>query len=271
MINSNAWCYMCGKINMANHCRKSIDEVKQIVEGKNNNILLNPDEYKNMETKNLRVICGSCNKEYITSLSSIENSKGMCLACGAKYNGLQRAIDKKTFLELATIDGTLMCVDQDQYISFGNLMDFYCSECGDVFTTTPNNYIKRNFTRCKKCHINSYGEQLVAQILDKYHINYETQYKFNDCIDKKPLPFDFYLIDDNVIIEYDGIQHYYPVFGQESFEMTIKHDEIKNKYCVDNDIKIIRIPYYDMNRIEEILKKELQLIEIKLIDISKIY
>ena len=67
---------------------------------------------------------------------------------------------------------------------------------------------------------------------------------------------DFYIEDINLAIEYDGQQHYKPIEkfgGQEEFEKTIYRDKLKDKYCNDNNIQLIRIPYYDFNNIESIL------------------
>ena len=51
--NENAWCYKCGKIHMAEKQRLSPEKVKELIESKNNNLLLNPDDYINATTKNL--------------------------------------------------------------------------------------------------------------------------------------------------------------------------------------------------------------------------
>ena len=66
-------------------------------------------------------------------------------------------------------------------------------------------------------------------------------------------------------IEYDGMQHYKPVcFGGCSyddallaFEQTKANDEIKNHFCNSNNINLLRIPYYEFNNIEKILKDKL--------------
>jgi very-short-patch-repair endonuclease len=57
---------------------------------------------------------------------------------------------------------------------------------------------------------------------------------------------DFYLPDYNAVIEYDGIQHYQPIEtfgGEKAFKSTKIRDEIKNTYCRENGIKMIRISY----------------------------
>ena len=99
---------------------------------------------------------------------------------------------------------------------------------------------------CPQCNESS-GERQIRQWLNKYDIKYEYQKPFKNCRDILPLPFDFYLPNYNVCIEYQGIQHYKPVElfgGQKTFELQQKHDDIKREYCVNNNIKLLEIPYW---------------------------
>ena len=95
--------------------------------------------------------------------------------------------------------------------------------------------------------------------MDLNKINFVQEKRFVDCRDNKPLPFDFYLPDHNLIIEFDGQQHYEPKFGKESFAITQKHDEIKNQYCKNNNINLLRVPYFEGHNIENIISKQLNL------------
>lgn len=80
-----------------------------------------------------------------------------------------------------------------------------------------------------------------------------------------PLPFDFYLPQNNIIIEYDGQHHYFPVNfngitdeeALENHKMTKKHDKQKDNYCLKHNIKIIRIPYWDLKIIPNILDEKI--------------
>ena len=105
------------------------------------------------------------------------------------------------------------------------------------------------------------GEIKIINFLENNNIRYIIQHKFNDCIGlKRKLPFDFYLLEQNICIEYDGGQHFEPVErygGEEGFKKRQKLDQIKTDYCKNNNIKLIRIPYWDFKSIEQILKKEL--------------
>lgn len=104
---------------------------------------------------------------------------------------------------------------------------------------------------CPQCKESS-GERVVRQLLEYYDIQYIYQKTFQDCKDIQMLPFDFYLPDYNICIEYDGRQHFEPVdfagkgeeWAQQQFIKIQCHDEIKNKYCKDNNIPLLRIPYF---------------------------
>ena len=96
------------------------------------------------------------------------------------------------------------------------------------------------------CLNKSKGEMYIEEILKDNDIDYIPQKRFKDCKNKRTLPFDFYLIDNNTCIEYDGSQHFTPVEywgGEDRFNDTKRNDEIKNQYCKDNNINLIRIPY----------------------------
>ena len=67
------------------------------------------------------------------------------------------------------------------------------------------------------------------------------------------MPFDFYLDDYNICIEYQGSQHYKPKFGKESFEYTKTHDKIKKDFCKNNNIKLVEIHYKDFKNISSII------------------
>ena len=95
---------------------------------------------------------------------------------------------------------------------------------------------------CPKCRT-SKGELKVEQWLENNQIKYESQKRFKDCRDKQPLPFDFYIEESNTCVEYDGRQHQEPVWGEETLLNTQRRDGIKNKYCIENGIRLIRITH----------------------------
>lgn len=131
--------------------------------------------------------------------------------------------------------------------------------CGNVYTTSLGCYIL-GVQQCYSCSCKeSKQEKRIREFLDKYGIRFKQEQKFEDCKDIHPLPFDFYVPQNNLLIEFDGQHHYEPVYGKEHHETTVRHDQIKNQYCKDNNINLLRIPYWEGNNTEEIIAKELKL------------
>jgi uncharacterized protein involved in tolerance to divalent cations len=109
---------------------------------------------------------------------------------------------------------------------------------------------------CSLCY-DSNGERKIKNILNGMNIDYEVEKRFDDCKHKQKLPFDFYLPKHNVLIEYDGEQHFNPIYlfgGVKAFNGTKKRDKIKNEYAAKNNIPLLRIPYTKFNFIEEEIK-----------------
>lgn len=149
-----------------------------------------------------------------------------------------------------------------EYINSKSNLNFKCS-CGNEFKTTFNEFKWNNRRRCEKCSSSvSKMEIDIINLLENHNIEYIHQYKFDECKDKRELPFDFYLPLQNICIEADGKQHFEPVvFGDmtysdalENLKIVKRHDEFKNKFCEYNNIKLIRIPYWERNNIEKILE-----------------
>lgn len=253
-------CPECGKSIKGLHAKKTITDVIKIVESKNNNKLLNPEEYKNVTADNLKIKCGSCGEVFITSLASIQGSGGRCPSCGFKRCGETNRLSYDNIVKKASVGDVCYLINPEDYVnsSIKNLL-FKCVSCGAVFKKSLNHF-SRGENRCKKCTSkSSQGEYTISCILDKFNIKYIQQKRFQDCRDTKPLPFDFFLPDHNCCIEFDGYQHHnIAVFDtQKSFDKRQEHDKMKTNYCKDKNIKLIRIPYWEYNNIEEILKNEL--------------
>jgi very-short-patch-repair endonuclease len=98
---------------------------------------------------------------------------------------------------------------------------------------------------CPRCK-DSKGEIEISKWLLSKNIKFNPQHRFKDCRYIKPLPFDFYLPDYNICIEYDGEQHYKIIKkfgGVNNFIKIKKRDKIKTEYCIKNKIKLLRIKY----------------------------
>ena len=102
----------------------------------------------------------------------------------------------------------------------------------------------------------SSGEIKIKEYLDNNKITYFKEKTFDDLIYIGNLKFDFYLPKQKIAIEFDGIQHYKPIGyfgGNDSFIETQKRDKLKDIYCKEKNIKLIRIPYFEIDNINTIL------------------
>lgn len=106
----------------------------------------------------------------------------------------------------------------------------------------------------------SKGELAVNSYLTKLGYDVKKQFTFDDCKDKRKLPFDsMFHIDNRIcLIEFDGEQHYKAVDhfgGEEHLRYIQNHDKIKNEYCLKNNIPLLRIRYDEIDKIEKLIDR----------------
>lgn len=147
---------------------------------------------------------------------------------------------------------------------------FKCS-CGEIFETSFDSFKKQNKRRCNKCTAReSNNEYQVRKALESLGLNFAQEYRFKNCRNIYPLPFDFAVFDEAenrllFLIEVDGEHHFKPVTfsgidkdrANKRFKKRKVNDTIKTEYCIDNKIKLIRIPYWQVDEANNIIKKAL--------------
>ena len=219
----------------------------------------------NSATEYLQFECIVCHEIFNRTWNNIKNGCG-CRKC--RYEN-QRKLQKRprkgrTLLEYQQIikdfdyDDNQFLPDDYSFCS-GRIVNWKCHSCGYKWATSVAHRTRDN-SGCPVCaNKMSKSEKIIAELLTANNIDFIQEKCFLDCKDVKPLPFDFYLPDYNLIIEYDGVQHYKPtrfnnIDNEESERQYIKtrhHDKIKDNYCCDNNIKMLRIPYWEQNCIKE--------------------
>ena len=118
--------------------------------------------------------------------------------------------------------------------------------------------------RCPICK-ESHGERKIRDYLRKNDIEFIPQKTFPKLVGtgNKPLSYDFHIPYKNLLIEFQGIQHYEPTdFNNEgmeqaekNFEKQQEHDGRKRDYAKQNNIDLLEISYLEEDKIEEILDK----------------
>lgn len=139
-------------------------------------------------------------------------------------------------------------------------------DCGNPeFVITTGDNLRRSHTRSCGCERRSHGEQTVAKILQDNNIPFiqeKVMFKYSNKTNAK---FDFY-VDNKYLVEYDGETHYkYNMHGwhnEEQLKAQQERDMIKNQWCKDNNIPLIRIPYTHLEDlcIEDLLLETSQFI-----------
>lgn len=253
-------CPMCRSEKLRKANLKTHEEFDEQVKKINPHIKL-IDKYTG-SGKNLRCFCTVHNKEFTKYFSRLINCKTGCDECYTE--DIRERMGKTTDQfksELQEVHPELEVIGE--YINRNTPIKLKCKTHNYEFNMRPCDILKRS--SCCPKSIKFVKEEEIMNLLDKWHISYNTQKTFYDCKDKRTLPFDFYLTDYNILIEYQGQQHYYPVkFGTQieeeaikKFDYTKNHDLIKSSYCIKNSITLIEIPYWEYSNLENFLFSKL--------------
>lgn len=203
-------------------------------------------------------VTATCPKhgDFTKRASDILNGKQGCPKCGKERGYKKNRWDKKEFIKRSNqVHNNFYDYSKINYINATTKVKIICLKHGE-FHQTPKDHINQT-QGCPKCK-NSKGENAITQILTELNIKFIPQHKFKDCVNKRELPFDFYLPEYNLYIEFDGEQHFFPVElfgGEESFNYIKQNDKIKTQYCKNNGIKLVRINYKQITKINQILNK----------------
>lgn len=123
--------------------------------------------------------------------------------------------------------------------------------CGYEYEVSPGAFF--NDRGCANCSV-SKGEEKIADFLSSKGFAYYREKIFDQLPRKR---FDFYLPEHNIVIEYDGQQHFEPIEywgGEEALKQTQESDAIKTAFCADQGIPLLRIPYWEFDNVEQIVQ-----------------
>jgi hypothetical protein len=251
-------CPECGRIASNLHSTKSNDMfVTQLYN-------MNPDilplqEYVQSKIP-IWVMCKKCGHKWQSTPDSLLHGSG-CLEClKQELHDTQAKSNEKFLEELAKANPMLRPLDP--YYNDHTKIRVECLIHHYIWPAAPNKILRRH-TGCPKCSMYT-NEQKIAQYFSGRNEDIEPQKRYDDCRDKNPLPFDIYVSKYNLLIEYQGEQHYKPIRrgsmtedeALEQLRITQYHDKIKLEYCVKNNIPLVRVPYWKQDNIEDFLINE---------------
>lgn len=258
-------CKLCAKDSIGETHKHTTESYIEFVQN------LHGDKYDYSDTiytsmnDPITVMCKRHKKPF--TLTAIQHKTGMgCPLCKSEDFVHHNKCTTEMFIQKAIAIHGLDKYGYDKVV-YGRTayqkVDILCKKHDIYFSQTPHNHLAGN--GCPICH-NSYSALQIIKFCEKHNIPYNREYRFDDCRDSNPLPFDFAIFEDHektklkCLIEYDGEQHYIekPAWGGAKALMTVQlHDAMKNQYCEDSNIRLLRIPYWEKKHIISILEKEI--------------
>lgn len=234
-------CPKCGFISSAKKRSRTHEEYVREVAAINPNIIV-VGEYTNSQSKIIHK-CLIDNFEWDALPNNILNGE-CCPRCSKK----ERYTTDSFIDKMHEVDDTIIICGE--YTHCKTKVLCRCSIDNHEWEAIPSNLLSG--VGCPICNA-SRGEKDITKYLINKDIEFIPQYIFSECRSVKPLPFDFYLPEYNVCIEYDGIQHFEPIDffgGEEEFQKRKKNDSIKNLFCKRHNIILLRIKYnQDINSV----------------------
>lgn len=227
-------CYKCGIDKSKNGRTKHHDDYIDELGNFNPNIIV-LGEYINASTPILHK-CAIDGYEWYARPANILSGKG-CPKCGG--NILKP--HEEYVREVKKINPYIIV--KEKYVNANTSILHECKIDHHIWKARPDDILHdRGCPLCNESRL----ERKTRIWLENHSFSYIKDKKYDDCIDKRSLSYDFYLPDYNTNIECQGRQHYEPVDyfgGEEQFSVQLLHDKIKRDYCTSNGIKLLEIPY----------------------------
>ena len=208
--------------------------------------------YKGSRVK-VPIKCKTCGEVFFQEPRIHLSGRSGCRFCTAKRK-IKRLTTKEFIKKAREIHGNKYDYSKTVYGKTNKeLVTIICPIHGE-FRQPAYHHLEN--TSCPECKA-SKGEEAVARVLEKYDMKYEREFKLPNSAYR----YDFYVPDYNILIEYDGMQHFKPIKyfgGLQHLKYTKQNDKEKNMLAKDNHLHLIHIPYTEYTRLEQFLIKKLK-------------
>lgn len=197
--------------------------------------------------------CENCGEDFERTTASVMTSFNSCPNCNNRF-------DKQT-LTIAEAENILLKKFPNQkyrileYQNYKKEAKIECLDCHFVYKGAFSAFL--NSRGCPRCYRKqSKGETKIELWLQSKKIDFIKQKPLDQRADTHRYKFDFFLPYYNLAIEYNGEQHYIQKKGRfDKLSVTQQRDKVKEEYCKEMEIKLLVIPYWEYNNIEDILSK----------------
>ncbi|MFJ7831851.1 hypothetical protein ACIQXU_16695 [Peribacillus sp. NPDC097284] len=253
-------CRPCRLIENAERKRKTHQEFEAEVKERHGERYSVIGKYVKNKDK-IEMKCNICLDHFQTLPSTVLTSDGGCMKCARKKRAdiLRKDIDvfKEEVKAIVGEEYTVI----GEYQTTRKPIEMRHNICGSLWSVSPAQFLNKG-TRCIVCG-ESHGESKVRKWLGENNFYFKSQYSFDNLIGigNGQLRFDFAIIDENenllMLIEYDGEYHFEKQYEGDNHEKIVLHDQMKNEYCKIKGIKLLRIPFWEFENVESILKNQL--------------
>ena len=198
-------------------------------------------------------IC-ECECGKIKSIKSSSLRRGEIQSCGCLRNERQKAGKHKTSEEkmIGQRFGYLTVKSKSDKDNKNSSLWWWCEcDCGRMVEVKGSNLTRTDNNRTVSCGCKhrSIGANNILNILNENNIIFIDEYRF---LELPKFRYDFAIIENNKVIrliEFDGEQHYKDIPTWGGLELQQKRDNIKNQFAKDNNIPLVRIPYWERDNI----------------------
>ena len=249
-------CYECGRKRASNNYKRTQEEFEKEVGSKNGNIKI-IGKYKSIKDK-IDTKCLVCGYEWRPIAEQlVKEVPNGCPKCSGRIITNQEFVNQLKHLHPNLIP-------LEKYVKSDKKIKFHCLDCdADVYIAPSKLKSGQGCPHCQRSH----GEIKVEKCLINSKLDYVPQYRIDNPQNQSSNFYYDYAILNNkniiALIEYDGIGHFEPVdfagkgeeWALQNLEKTKFRDGIKNQYCKDNNIPLLRIPYWEYNNIDKLVNE----------------
>lgn len=244
-ISQKCGCRKCSQPNIGITPKEFCNKVNKIFDGR---IVCHEEDFKGMD-KQITAYCEKHGK-FRTYPEHLLKGKA-CRKC--RTEKLTKTTEQ-FIKEAKEMHGDEYDYSLVNYVNYKTKVKIICPKHG-AFEQEPDLHIRGS--GCPYCYRRK-GEARIRLFLERNDIKYKHEKIFDDLKDKSNLRYDFYLPDYNLLIEFQGQQHYLPIDifgGEEAFEGIKKRDKMKKDYALLNGYLFLEIKFSD--NIEEKLSNYL--------------